>query len=237
MLSRATLVSPSRYLAHRLEEFGYRDTRIIPNGVHVPPQPTRYQPAILFVGRLTAEKGLQTVLSTAERIAQELGWSVDVVGEGPLRNQLEAKHRSVRFHGWVDPTEFYQRSSIVFVPSIWPENLPYVILEAMSYGIPVLASNVGGIPEIVAAGETGLLFEPGDSEQFANALREMAVDRAWLERAGDAARKRVVERFTWDIVKKQYVDLYDELTATSRVTNASAQDDDSASMPTPMRSS
>ncbi len=211
-LRGATLVSPSRYLARRLEQFGHRSVRVIPNGVTLPPKTTAGDDCILFVGRLVPEKGLREVLSPVEEVAREFGWRIDVVGEGPLRARLEQAFPMVRFHGWADPAPFYSQAGIVLIPSLWPENFGYAVVEAMGYGLPVLASNVGGIPEIVEDGITGQLYNPDASEQLTSALRALVGDGALRERLGRAARDRVERKFTWASTGPRYLALYEELT-------------------------
>ncbi len=219
-LAGAVLVSPSRYLASFLGQFGLRQTRVIPNAVALPAARTRYDRSILFVGRLTPEKGLQVVLGPVERAARESGWQVDVVGDGPLRETLERAWPSVQFHGRADPAPFYQRASIVLAPSLWPDNFPYAVLEAMSYGVPVLASNVGGIPELVEDGVTGRLVEPGDGQTCGAILRELAGDRLSLEAMGRAAQQRVAWEFTWETVGPEYLQLYESISASGADTRS-----------------
>jgi glycosyltransferase involved in cell wall biosynthesis len=221
-LRGATLVSPSRYLARRLEQFGYRDVRVIPNGVTLPAETTAGDASILFVGRLVPEKGLQEVLGPVEQVAREFGWRIDVVGDGPLRSRLEQAFPLVRFHGWADPAPFYRQAGIVLVPSLWPENFGYAVVEAMGYGLPVLASNVGGIPEIAEDGSTGRLYDPDSGEQFVSALRELAGDAALRERLGRAARDRIVREFTWTSTGPRYLALYEELSPAGTVSVANA---------------
>lgn len=210
-LRDATLVSPSQYLARRLEQFGHHNVRVIPNGVTLPPETTTGDASILFVGRLVPEKGLQEVLSSVEEVAREFGWRIDVVGEGPLRTGLEQAFPMVRFHGWADPAPFYRKAGIVLVPSLWPENFGYAVVEAMGYGLPVLASNVGGIPEIVDNGITGQLYDPDASEQLISSLRALAGNATLRERLGRAARERVERKFTWASTGPRYLALYEEL--------------------------
>jgi glycosyltransferase involved in cell wall biosynthesis len=210
-LREATLVSPSRYLAQRLDHSGYRGVRAIPNGVTLPEETAASEASILFVGRLVPEKGLQKVLGSLEHVARELSWRVDIVGDGPLRAGLEREHPSVRFHGRADPAPFYRRAGLALLPSLWPENFPYAVLEAMAYGVPVLASSVGGIPEIVENGVTGLLCDPDAPEQVVAAVRELASDGALRERLGRAARERIEREYTWATIGPRYAALYKEL--------------------------
>jgi glycosyltransferase involved in cell wall biosynthesis len=221
-LRGATLVSPSRYLARRLASFGYRDVRIIPNGVTLPKETTAGANSILFVGRLVAEKGLQEALGPVARIAAESSWQIDVVGDGPLRTSLERTFPSVRFHGRVEPAPYYRRARVLIVPSRWPENTPYVVLEAMSHGVAVLAASVGGIPEIVEDGVTGRLYETDDGEQFVRALNELVADTALCARLGREARERIAREFTWASIGPRYVALYEEVSRVRALQNSKA---------------
>jgi glycosyltransferase involved in cell wall biosynthesis len=84
------------------------------------------------------------------------------------------------------------RAGAVVVPSLWPENQPYAVLEAMLLGRTVLASRVGGIPELIDDGEDGLLVEPGDAVALADGLRRVLADPAAARTRGQRARKRVL---------------------------------------------
>lgn len=230
-LRGATLVAPSRYLASRMERCGYRTVRVIRNGVSLPSDATTRELLLLFVGRLVSEKGLQTVLAAAEDLAKKAGWRIEVVGDGPLRGELERRFPDVRFVGRTDPQPFYRRASVVVVPSLWPENLPYVILEAMSYSVTVLASEVGGVPELIENGSTGLLFESGNAESFAAALRSIISNPEAQRRLGQAARERIEAEFGWNVAGPQYLTLYEELLDGSR----SASDAAKRTSKTPIR--
>jgi len=99
----------------------------------------------------------------------------------------------------------------VFVmPSLW-EGLPLSLVLAMGAGLPVVATTVAGIPEVVQSGRTGLLVAPGDVAALSAALTTMATDRAVRERMGQDARARVLPRFNVDGYVRAIVDLYDRL--------------------------
>jgi glycosyltransferase involved in cell wall biosynthesis len=212
-LAQALLVSPSTYLQQRMQQAGYQGVRVIPNGISPPERTTSREKTLLFVGRLAPEKGLQLMLGTAAAVAGEEGWSVAVVGDGPLLNELRAAHQDVVFHGRADPAVHYARAGAVFVPSLWPENLPYVVLEAMSYGVPVIASSVGGIPELVEHERTGLLYEAEDKEAFASALMTVMRDARMAQDLGEAGRGRVASEFHRDRVGGRFLALYEEQVA------------------------
>ena len=206
-LSRAQLVAPSHFLAERVGAALDRDIAVIPNGFYQPDTTSVSEPAILFVGRLVRDKGLDIILPVAARLAHAAGWRIDILGEGPQRQELEQTFPDVRFHGWTEPAPFYERSSILLVPSIWPENAPYVVLEGMGRGLAVLASAAGGIPEMLREGETGLLHTPGEPESFKRALTRLLSDGRLRSALGDAAREQVAAN-GWSHIAGQYHQVY-----------------------------
>jgi glycosyltransferase involved in cell wall biosynthesis len=130
--------------------------------------------------------------------------TLDLVGDGPKRKELESLARElgigpyVRFHGMVEPGprlwECFDRAD-VFVLSSTSEGTPKVILEAMARGVPVFASAVGGVPDVVEDGRTGFLFDCLDLEQAVGRLAQLAKSPEALARVADEARI-VAERQT-----------------------------------------
>ncbi len=115
---------------------------------------------------------------------------------------------NARTTGWLSPSEieaFYQSADIVVVPSRW-EGFGLIAVEAMRAGLPVIASRVGGLPEIVEDGVTGLLIPPEDTAALVNALRDLSYER--LSAMGRAGRERFQRHFTLDRVHRQITELY-----------------------------
>jgi len=110
-----------------------------------------------------------------------------------------------------DVHEILGASDLFVCPSVWDEALGYVILEAMAVGLPAVASRVGGIPEVVAEGETGLLVPPRDPGALAAAIDQLLADPAARERMGRAARRAVEARFSLDQAIDRTIALYQEL--------------------------
>lgn len=128
----------------------------------------------------------------------------------------------VRFIGFVannDLLAHYRRADVVCLPSL-TETFGMPLVEAMACGIPTIASRAGGIPEIVEDGVTGLLCPVFDSRELANAIQTLVTDPQRRERMGDAGRRRVVERFSWEAVVTTLVGLYEELLAPVPVPTA-----------------
>jgi glycosyltransferase involved in cell wall biosynthesis len=193
-----TFVSPSRFLRRKLEEFGWPVDRIrvVPNGL----DPARFEPAggpgtgFLYAGRLSREKGLPTLLRAVERVPEA---RLVVAGTGPSEEELRGSAGDrVEFVGHLERSELLKRirsARAVILPSEWYENAPIAALEALACGVPVVASRIGGNPEIVRDGENGLVFEPGDSEGLAERLASLAADPALAHRLGGRGRE-IVER-------------------------------------------
>jgi glycosyltransferase involved in cell wall biosynthesis len=109
-----------------------------------------------------------------------------------------------------DVGELLDELDVVALPS-WTEGLPMSVLEAMAHGRPVVATPVGGTPEVVADGETGLLVPPRDPTALAAALRRLVADPDLRRRLGDAGRRRVAERFTATAMEEQILEIYSEV--------------------------
>lgn len=153
---------------------------------------------LVFVGRLAAAKGLTILL---EAVAKVDDVTLDIAGDGPDRKILEEKARSlgisdrVAFLGYRSQTQVRDllRRSDIFVLSSFAEGLPVVLMEAMAAGVPVIATRVAGIPELVRDQESGLLVPPGDSDAAADAIRRLLGDPDLRNRIA-AAGRRMVER-------------------------------------------
>lgn len=143
----------------------------IPNWVTIPevPQTAPLPPRVAFVGRLSPEKGPDLFCELARRSASGLEWHV--YGDGPMRADLERRFGDiVRFHGIVpDLQSIWPGVGLLCMPS-HQEGIPLAALEALAAGVPVLASDVGGMPSIVIPGYTGWLFPPGDLDEAARLL-------------------------------------------------------------------
>jgi glycosyltransferase involved in cell wall biosynthesis len=168
------------------------------------------QVLFLFVGRLVAEKGGLWLA----RAAADLGLPIAFVGDGPQRAQiaaLTADFPHLRCLGWADPPTvqaWMRRATALIVPSLWPDNSPMVIYEAAALGLPVVGARVGGIPELVREGETGLLFARGDAAGLRAALLRLAGDPALRARLGTGARARAQTEWTPDRHVAQLLEVY-----------------------------
>jgi glycosyltransferase involved in cell wall biosynthesis len=155
----------------------------------------------VYTGRLLPEKGIDLLIRAAGSIE---GARLLVVGEGPIEEELreEAERYGsgrVEFTGFLGGDDFRRTvagARFVVLPSRWYENLPFSVMEAMAAGKPVVAYENGGVPEMVADGETGRLCRPGDVEELAQVIIELIRDERQRDRLGEAGRVRARELFS-----------------------------------------
>jgi len=190
VLARARIVvAASRALAEQARSLGAREVRVIPPGVELPETVAEPEepPHILFAGRLSPEKGILDLLESARDLP------LVVVGDGPLRDRVP---QALGFVPRDELRAHYARAAVVACPSR-REGYGVVCAEAMAHGRPVVASAVGGLLDLVADGETGMLVEPGDVAGLRAALERLLVDEPLRRRLGRAARVRARERLSW----------------------------------------
>jgi glycosyltransferase involved in cell wall biosynthesis len=159
-------------------------------------------PLIISVGRVVREKGMDYLLQAFASLKQKA--KIVIIGDGPFLNELKSLAQqlgilsNVSFPGWLPPNElklYYRKCSMAVVPSTWPEPFGMVGIEAMSYGKPVLAFDVGGIPEWLKHEETGFLVKPKDTVALAERI-SFLLERPELARSiGNKGREAVAIRF------------------------------------------
>jgi len=151
---------------------------------------------VLYLGRLSKEKGVETLLRAHEAAGT---WNLMVAGTGPLASDLQRQYRNAHFVGQLSGLELkatIDGASAIVVPSEWYENCPMSVLEAMAHGKPVVASRIGGIPELVVDGETGVLFEPGNADGLRHQVNRLMDNPSLRARMGAAARIRAEKQFS-----------------------------------------
>jgi glycosyltransferase involved in cell wall biosynthesis len=174
------------------------------------------EPRLLYVGRLAEEKGADVAIDSFALLKQRVPSArLTVAGEGPLRSDLEQRARAlgirdaIDFIGWVIPDRVMSLMgdhAAVIVPSR-QDSFPLVALEAGAMARPVIASRVGGLPEIIEQHRTGVLVECGDRAGFADAAARLFADAGAAVGMGRAARQRIETLFSW----RQHVASYDAL--------------------------
>lgn len=203
--------------------------RIVPNGFHADafrPTPSgdafraRFglgeAPLILFAGRLASNKGLPQLVRAFERLASEHPDARLVLAgedQGWRARLASATRRPLLFTGHL-PDELYRSAlaaaDLLVLPSEW-EAFGIVLAEAMACGTPVVATRVGGAPDVVQDGVTGLLVEHGDVEALARAMGALLADPERRRRMGEAGKARAFAAYSWDAVVARTLGVYEEL--------------------------
>jgi sugar transferase (PEP-CTERM/EpsH1 system associated) len=178
----------------------------------------------IHVGRLIyPAKDQKTLLRSVRLVVDEVpDFALDLVGDGPHRDMMETLCReldlqaNVRFLGFRSDVHQLLSQSHLFVLSSQQEGLSITLLEAAATGLPIVATRVGGNPEVVADGQTGLLVPPEDPAAMAQAILQLIREPELARQMGRAGRQRVEERFDLRKVVARYEDLYFELLARKR---------------------
>jgi glycosyltransferase involved in cell wall biosynthesis len=172
----------------------------------------------IFVGRLTKQKSITTVLQALSIAAQSCpSLHLVLLGDGPERSALEdqvtslAINEHVTFAGYQENVESYLRGAHIFVLPSLSEGISNALLEAMSYGLPCLASSVGGNVEVLDHGKYGILLPPNDVHAWAGALEQMAAVASLRLEMGELARQRILQKYDFAVIGKKYEELYEEL--------------------------
>jgi glycosyltransferase involved in cell wall biosynthesis len=227
------VISPSQFLIEMHRRHGLLNKNqyaVIPQGVEITSEDIKQVNKargnyhsngsinILYVGRVEEYKGL-AVLARAFKSANRDNLCLNIGGSGDFMRNLQAEFKdcdNLKFYGWVSGAEkekLFLNSDVFVLPSTWYDNAPLVIFEAYKYGLPVIGSRIGGIPEMIKPDETGFLFEPGDDNGLAVLLQSLSKDQlrkmvsACLQAAMDHSMEKHLERL---------MDLYQRLGGSGR---------------------
>lgn len=235
MRSVDAFIATSDEIRQGLEKDGIRPERIhrLPNFVdpaifHPPAQGEREaakrgrgdggRTVLLFTGRLVPRKGVEHLLAAWKDVSPDFPDArLAVLGEGPLLPDLVALAEklgiagTVRFEGRVDDVPVRLRSADIFVLPSLQEGMPNSLLEAMASGLPVIATRIGGVSDLVEDGVNGRLVEPASPTMLAAAMRELIGDPARRERYGRAAADRIARTHSLESRAAQYRELYVDL--------------------------
>ena len=186
---------------------------------------------ILFVGRHIERKGITYLIEAAKYLPADK-FEIRIVGVGDLTEQLHVIANEVKqsnpdsaeiiFTGKLSPEDLaneYRTANVFTLPAIVDskgdtEGLGVVLIEAMELGLPIVASNVGGIPDVVVDGVSGILVQEKDPVALANAFKQLAKDPSLVEKLLIGARKRINECFTWDGIIERQVEVYKRIART-----------------------
>src|SRR5687768_5762038 len=231
----AQAVAISSYTARELRKFVEVPIEVIPYTAELPPPATvplddRRERSILFVGRLIERKGVNHLIRALGNVRQRTLARLVVVGDGPERARLEqlardaGVHDAVEFRGRVSDEELrlaYARADAFVLPSVLDarqdtEGLGVVLLEAMNYAVPVIASDIGGIPDIVEHERTGLLVPPANDVALGSALSRVLTDPELSRTLGEAGRRRLHDAFSWRHIVDRWEAVYGRAQAVKR---------------------
>lgn len=174
---------------------------------------------VIYVGRLDKEKGIEYLIRAAKDISAE----IYILGGGDYQKELEKltkelKLPNVHFLGYFSKDyvkelrKFYQRADVVVVPSTVKEAFGLVILEAMAAKTPVVASNIGGIPNIVKDGKTGFLVRPRSPKEIAEKVNKILSNEKLRQSMRERCFKLIEEKFTWERAARDIKDSYESTT-------------------------
>jgi glycosyltransferase involved in cell wall biosynthesis len=215
-----TFISPSQFLKGKMVEAGFPAERIvhIPNAVPIASRTPEFKQGeyALYLGLLIQEKGLHVLVEAMKSIPQV---PLKIAGrgymEGKLRDQIERLGlKNVEMVGFVTGErleELVHNCRFVVMPSIWYENYPMTILDAFSWGKAVIGSNLGGIPELVIPGETGLLAEPGDPEDLAAKMAAVWENPELAVEMGRKGRTRIETELSPEVYIDRVLKVYESV--------------------------
>lgn len=215
----ARFVVPSRFYIKKLVDWGFDAARLvhIPNFVETRDirSSSNVGRAFLYAGRLAPEKGVLTLMKAATQARVPL-W---IAGSGPQEPDLRAlaaqSTLDVTFFGYLSKQALHAKTRearAVAVPSEWYENAPLSIMESYAAGTPVIGARIGGIPELIREGETGLTFVSGSVEDLARALRKVAdTSDAAVRELGQEGRTWMQAHYSPQVYRARLLSLYQTL--------------------------
>jgi len=170
-----------------------------------------------FLGRLEPEKGIRELLIAFSNIAEKYkNIRLHVAGWGTLSDELKQiweKHSSIKFVGSVEgkqKEQLLEGMDVMVVPSTWPEVFGIVTVEALAFGKPVIASNTGGLPEIITNGQTGWLFEPGNTQDLQDKMEYVTQHSQILDEMTEACYE-AAKKYAVDVIAQEYLSLYEKV--------------------------
>lgn len=229
-------IVPTQEIKRELLQAGFSKEKIelIPNGVDI----ERFSPVtksvkkmlreelklpdgniVIYTGRLESGKGLEILLNSWREVSNQFPKAyLVIIGEGSLIHELMQMNRSsaggqVYFLGKTDGISRYVQAADIFVLPSLAEGLSNALLEAMSCGLAVVATNIGGTREIIIDNDNGLLVEPGNALELSKKISSLLPDESEIERLGRKARKTIEDNYRIELVAQRYVEIYAALLA------------------------
>ena len=210
-----TFICLTTFAREKMIEGGFPPEKILVKPNFVSPDPgvgNHSGGYALYVGRLSTEKGLDTLLEAWQLLKSPI--PLKIVGDGPLSEQVNAatkKQPEIEWLGRRPMSEVHQlmgEAKFLVFPSKWYETFGRVAVEAFAKGTPVIASKIGAIAELVENGKTGLLFSPGNSHNLANKVKWLVNHPAERDFMGKNARLEFETKYTSDANYHRLIDIY-----------------------------
>ncbi|OIO08044.1 group 1 glycosyl transferase [Candidatus Falkowbacteria bacterium CG23_combo_of_CG06-09_8_20_14_all_41_10] len=196
-------LAPSAFMKETVVSFGIPEAKVevlynFIDQAKLEKKEVKMEDYLLYYGRLSFEKGINILLEALRLVPNTP--RLKIVGVGPEEDQLKDSVKSLGLEGLVEflgakygseLEEIILSAKAIIIPSVWAENMPFVLLESLALGKAVIASRTGGLPELITSGETGFLFENGNSADLAEKI--MALNDYNLAQIGSAAQATVVD--------------------------------------------
>jgi len=218
------ITTNSTHTAQELKDITDKKIEIVPFSSTIGHYEARVsdEKEILFVGRLVERKGVKYLLQAMAKIQRSIPHHLYIVGDGPDREELEQHAKDlglcerITFTGYITNKALAQRfkqASFFVLPAVFDkkgdiEGLGVVLIEAMAYSKPVIASEAGGIVDVVQDNVNGYLVPPGDADALAQAMKKLATDDQLRTQMGKKAKQIVDEKFNWDTIVNRVINLY-----------------------------
>jgi glycosyltransferase involved in cell wall biosynthesis len=224
LIERAEIITTvANSVVNELREYGINtnNIKVLGNGVDEklfsPSKKKNKDKYILYTGRLDYRKGLFDLIESSKYILKtNKDISFVIIGKGALKNKLQKKvekigiQKNFKFLGFVNQEkliELYQNATLYVLPSHY-EGLPTVLLEAMSCGLPVVATSVSGNLDVIKSGKNGILVPPKSPLKLANAVLKLLDDEETKINLGKNARRTIEDNYTWNIITDNYLKYY-----------------------------
>jgi len=216
-------IAPSRFLHEKFIEYGWPSEKFFHTFYHLYPYPNLKEDISIkerygvYLGGLVPWKGVDILIEACKWIND---FKIRILGDGAMRNELENQVQSlglnnVSFEGHKRKAELnniLRRASFLVIPSRWYENCPYVIMEAQSFGIPVIGTNIGGIKNLVDDGENGLLFELNSSKDLAKKINYLIESPDVTRIMGLKASSKAKREYSPELHYNRIINIYQNIT-------------------------
>lgn len=176
-----------------------------------------------YIGGLVPAKGIELLLKNFSQLTDIKNISLSVAGSGTseyVERLKKYEDNNIKFIGYTSPDDFFKNIDVLIVPSLWNDTLPTVVFEAFVYGVPVIGSNRGGIPEMINHRENGFLFDPDDIDELKNIVRELSHKPDMLDLMRKSAlnsSSRFVDIESWI---NEYINIFSKIIIEKKLKNS-----------------